>query len=305
MINIDKEIIQIWNKIKEYKRVTICTHVDPDGDTIGTAVALKEIILSNIRNIEVKISGDKYPRYLSFLDGNDIVEDSYFNESLKIVVDTSTKSRIWDKRVITCESIKIDHHKNEEKWLIAIGGDHWPATGQIIWKMINLLNLKVNQKVYDSIFVSVWTDTEGLTQRNISKVTFDVIDSIKIDKLNLLKKMELSKNELIHIKTLEGKMIIKDNIASLVTNDYVSNDYLRQMTGMLSNKKGFEVYIGITKAKDNTFRGELRSKGKVDVSKIAESFGGGGHFSSSGFKTEDYISALDVVKTLRTNYNFK
>ena len=192
MINIDKEIIQIWNKIKEYKKVTICTHVDPDGDTIGTAVALKEIILSNIRNIEVKISGDKYPRYLSFLD-NDIVENSYFNESLKIVYINKIKR---DKRVIPHKSIKIDHHKNEEEWLIAIGGDHC-ATGQIIWKMVNLLNLKVNQKVYDSI---IWTDTEGLTQRNISKETFNVIDSIKIDKSNLLKKMELSKDELTHIK---------------------------------------------------------------------------------------------------------
>ena len=171
--------------------------------------------------------------------------------------------------------------------------------------MVNLLNLKVNQKVYDSIFISVWTDTEGLTQRNISKETFNVIDSIKIDKSNLLKKMELSKDELTHIKTLEGKMIIKDNIASLVTDDCVSNDYLRQMTGILSNKKGFEVYIGITKTKDNTFRGELRSKGKVDVSKIAESFGGGGHFSSSGFKTESYTSALDLIKDLRSNHILK
>ena len=42
-------------------------------------------------------------------------------------------------------------------------------------------------------------------------------------------------------------MIIKDNIASLVTDDCVSNDYLRQMTGILSNKKGFEVYIGYNK----------------------------------------------------------
>ena len=60
--------------------------------------------------------------------------------------------------------------------------------------------------------------------------------------------------------------------------------------------------MDITKTKDNTFRGEL-SKGKVDVSKIAESFGG--HFSSSGFKTKDYISALDVVKTLRSESTYK
>lgn len=100
------------------------THIDPDGDTIGSSLALKCLINENFSNINVRISGDKNPSYLSFLEQAENVEDEFFNKSLKIVVDTSTIKRIFDKRVVTKEAIKIDHHHKENEWLMEIGGDH-------------------------------------------------------------------------------------------------------------------------------------------------------------------------------------
>ncbi|MCK5945700.1 MAG: DHH family phosphoesterase, partial [Mycoplasmataceae bacterium] len=255
-----KLLKDIWNKIKESKRITILTHVNPDGDTIGSAVALKHLILDNIKNIEVKISGDRVPEYLSIVDENDEVSDEYFNSSQVIVVDTSNKKRVFDQRVVTKESIKIDHHHDEEEWLIGIGGDNWPATGEVLYELAVVNTLTISERSMEGIFVAIWTDTEGLTQRNFTSRTKEIVELLKIDKEKMLSSLKPSEEILNLIATLDKEVVVKDGVAFLYYDKEINNDYLRKIVGELSNQYKQEVFLSLIKTK-NTFRGSLRSKG--------------------------------------------
>ncbi len=295
---------EVWEEIIKHENITIVTHIMPDADTIGSATALKHLILENTDNKNVKISSDKAPRYVSFLEESEGVSDEFFNSSQVIVVDTSTKSRFYDKRVVAERSIKIDHHPNEGKWKLEIGGDNWPATGQVLYELAKELKLKINKRAAEALWVAIWTDTEGMTQRNPSSTTIEAIKTLVEDKEVILNKLKLSKEEQEHINKLSKELVIKDNVCYLLSDDIVPNDYIRQMTALFSNKEGFEVYIGITKNNDHCYRGELRSKSKVDVSTFARVFGGGGHFNSSGFKAKSLEEGKKNIEYLINNLKF-
>ncbi len=304
-----KKIKEIWAYIKAQKTITICIHINPDGDTIGTAVALKEFIEKNTKVEKVKISGGDIPPMFNFIANeiDDNVEDEYFNNSQVIVVDTSNKKRVWDKRVITKEAIKFDHHKDQEEWLMGIGGDYWPACGQLLAEFAFMLNLKWTEKARVAITSAIVTDTENFTQRNISSSTFEVMSKMLKDGHNYLKvipkllpsaeETKLINNFLENI-TYEKDMVIFYTIEKIPTNIY------RTLVARVSSVSDKEVtlFIGGSE-KEGQLRCGLRSKGNVDVSIAAEALGGGGHYTSSGFKVSIKMSLNEIIKKVKENLN--
>ncbi|WKX02459.1 DHH family phosphoesterase [Candidatus Mycoplasma mahonii] len=292
---------KIWNEIKTNKNITILSHIDADGDTTGSATALKHLILDNTNVQEVKISGEKAPRFISFLDESEEVSDKFFNSSQVIVVDTSTISRIHDQRVNTINSIKIDHHHHENKWKLEIGGDKWPATGQILYEMAKQLDLTIPKRAAEAMWVAIWTDTEEMTQRSLSTNTWEAIEHLVQNKKDVIKKLALTTDENNSINNLRKELVVQNDICALLTETIVPNDYLRQMTALFSNEKGFEIYLGVTKVSSNIYRGELRSKGNIDVSLFAKHMGGGGHYSSSGFMCKSLKEAREFLEYIKSN----
>ena len=300
MNNLDKKFKEIWKIISNAKYITICTHTQPDGDTLGCAIALKELIKLNCKNnVDVKISGGDYPRNLTFLikEPISLVSQEYFDKSLKIVVDTSTKKRIFDQRVIPKESLKLDHHPNEEKWLYEIGGDYWPAEGQVITLMTKSLNLKVNDIVLEGLAVAILTDTEFFRERNITNETFDMMSFLMskgLDYLSLVQKMQMNVNENKLIfngcKNIQSRGIV----SWIITDDIIPNDIAKPLVSKLGELVDTEVWVAFMK-QENHFRCSIRSKKSFDVSKIAKYFGGGGHFNSAGFVIENIDKINDVI----------
>ncbi|NQZ65857.1 MAG: DHH family phosphoesterase [Mycoplasmatales bacterium] len=283
MINLYEKI---WKKISEQERIVIFTHVHPDGDTIGTSIALKELIKIKYPKIDVKISGDKYPSNLLWMKGNDNVSNEFIKHSLAILVDTSSITRTFDKRILNAkEIIKIDHHHPEgNQWSLAIEGDTVPATGQIIWDMIIKLELKYNEIVKEALWVSIWTDTSGLSERNPSKETFKAMEWVESDGIN--RKNMLGKIDLSPIQKKEILNLVKNpkkdgNVLYVINDFFVSNDLYRPATELFYKKYESEIYIFVCKLNEKLYRVGFRSK-EYDVSKVASYFGGGGHLTSSG-----------------------
>jgi phosphoesterase RecJ-like protein len=99
----DKQgLTKIYNKIKSYQKIIILPHQRPDGDCIGTAFGLKDMIKTSFPNKEVYVVGES-SEFTSFIDVPDEVEDSVFENALAISVDTASKDRVGDERFINAD----------------------------------------------------------------------------------------------------------------------------------------------------------------------------------------------------------
>ncbi|WP_029608618.1 DHH family phosphoesterase [Mycoplasma simbae] len=306
MHDLTEKFIRFWDYIQKADNITICTHVEPDGDTLGSAVALKQLILLNLSNKNVEISGGDYPRNLLFLADKKIklVSKKFFDNSLKVVVDTSTKRRIFDQRVKTEEAIKIDHHPFEGQWLFEIGGDFWPATGQVMTKMVMDLNLKVNEKIVEALAVAIITDTEFFKERNVNEETFECMKFLLANGLNynlLLKKMQLNAKENKFIFDAISGLKQKGIVTYIIVDEVVSNDVARPLVAKFAEVSTTEVSLAFLKRSQGDYRCEIRSKTTYDVSKVANKFLGGGHLNSSGFIQKDLKELNKVLSFINKN----
>lgn len=306
MQNLIEKFIGFWEYIKKSENITLCTHVEPDGDTLGSAIALKHLILLNFENKNVQISGGDYPRNLLFLQDQKIklVSKKFFDNSLKVVVDTSTKRRIFDQRVKTEEAIKIDHHPFEGKWLFEIGGDFWPATGQVMTKMVMELDLKVNEKVLEGLAVAIITDTEFFKERNVNEETFECMRFLLEKGLNynlLLKKMQLNAKENKFIFDAVSNLKQKGIVSYIIVDQVVSNDIARPLVAKFAEVSNTEVSLVYLKRSQGDYRCEIRSKTTYDVSKVANEFLGGGHLNSSGFIQKNLKQLNKVLSFINKN----
>lgn len=300
MNNLEVKFREIWKIISNAEYITLCTHTQPDGDTLGCAIALQELIKLNCKNnVDVKISGADYPRNLSFLikEPISLVNQEYFDKSLKVVVDTSTKKRIFDQRVIPEESLKLDHHPCEEKWLYEIGGDYWPAEGQVITLLVKTLNLKVNNIVLEGLAVAILTDTEFFRERNITSETFDMMSFLMskgLNYLDLVQKMQMNPNENKLIFNACKDIKTEGIVSWIITDDIIPNDIAKPLVSKLGELVDTEVWIAFMK-QENYFRCSIRSKKSFNVSQVAKHFGGGGHFNSAGFVIKEIREVNNAI----------
>ncbi len=300
-----KKYKQIWKKISEYNKITIFTHVHPDGDTIGTSIALKELIKIQFPNIEVKISGDKYPSNLLWMPENDKTDDDYIQNSLAILVDASSIKRTFDKRILNSrEIIKIDHHHPEgNEWSIAIEGDTVPATGEIVWDMIMQLNLRFNKVVQKALWVSIWTDTSGLSERNPTSKTIEALEWTEKNNASreeMINKIDLSKDDKEIIQELVQDINKNGKVIYVINDKIVSNDLYRPATELFYKKYDSEVYVFVSKIDRENYRVGFRSK-EYDVSKVASFFGGGGHLTSSGTIINNLKILDEIINHINLN----
>ncbi|ENY69620.1 Phosphoesterase DHH family protein [Mycoplasmopsis bovigenitalium 51080] len=298
---------QFWQYILENEYITLLTHKNPDGDTIGSSIALREIILLNSKKTkQVEISGGDCPRNLEFLFPNklDLVDKDFFDKSLKIVVDTCSKKRVFDQRVEPINSLKFDHHPEEDQFMFEIGGDHWPATGQLLAEMVIELNLKVNQLALQAMTVAILTDTNNFTERNISSKTFDIMSWIMskgVDYKKAINSIKLNNEEkqIIHntISTIKTEGIV----SYIISEKIISNDIVRPLVNQFLNISNSEVNLAVLKDKKGLYRCSIRSTSSFDVNEIAKIFGGGGHHNSSGF----ILNSIEEVKNVLEIINAK
>lgn len=297
---------KITQYIQDAKSVVICTHINADGDTICSALALKEI-LENYFNKKTYISGEKYPIYFDRLEKNSNVSDEIFNESLIIVLDATSKNRIFDKRVITESAIKIDHHPKMGDWLEEVVDTNSPATGQLIYQFAKELDYNFSSKFKEYIFISIWTDTDGMLNRNITNTTKSIMNEIDDVRIRALENIHIPNEISVKFQNLLNDVICKNNKCTLFVKDDFKKDYVRFLVAYIYKKAIYEssdnlALLVLIKINENEYLGELRSKPNFDVSKLAVKFGGGGHKNSSGFKCNSDIEAYEIIAYFEQKY---
>lgn len=297
------------NIIKGAEDILIVTHINPDGDAIGSSLGLYNCLLNQKKEADVLIKGaarnfDYLPNYSKIKDDESMIKVHY---NTLIVLDCGEKSRVaLDFDCCSFDNIiVIDHHITHVNFgnIDYVKGES-PATCEMLVDILNELEYEIDANIATCLYTGLITDTGCFKYSNVNSHTFDIakqlyetgidiafitrtaFDLISINKFNLLKKA---------ISNIE---LIDNNIAYLYVSKEdmeLAKDDENAHEGLVNygrDIEGVEVSIMIRQIEDNKFRISLRSNEYVDVSKIAFTFGGGGHIHAAGITCEGNIEEI-------------
>ena len=306
-------------KIEESKNIIISSHINPDGDAIGSGLSLFLALKDNYKNKNIRfILEDDVPSNMNFLEGAKLIEK--FEDSMEnipcdlfITVDSATFERIGKTGLLkkNAFSINIDHHhlSNPMYGDINIVKEASSTSEIIFFVLRDMLNIKIDKKVAEAIYTGVITDTGNFKYESTTKETFYVggeliekgIDRIKISdavyKNKSLGAMKILGKSLSEMKVIPEKKLVyfflkkefaeKENIKKYETDGIVEN---------LLEYKDCDVSVFLREIENNKIKGSMRSKNSADVNEIASIFGGGGHKRAAGFTSD--LTEEEIIKKI-------
>lgn len=289
----------IIKSIDNSNKIAITYHVSPDGDALGSALALLQGIRYYGKEAYV-ISKDLVADNLSFLPYSEEINEtsSKLREETDcvIVVDCGNYERISaELEGFTGTLINIDHHISNDRYgTINFIDSDAAATSEIIYELLIELGVEINTSISKCLYTSLVTDTgsfrysnttskthsiaSALLKNNIKHDTIhrSIFDNKSYKKLKLIS-LVLSDMELIGCGKIVFMRITKDMIDSIEIELDDSSDIV-SLGNQIKDVKGSI----LAKEVEEGVKLSFRSKNDLDVRKIAENFGGGGHIKASG-----------------------
>lgn len=295
--------------VHRHQRFLLTTHVRPDGDGLGSMLALDEILRRQGKEVQLAIASS-YPARYRFLDSAGRVKHfrqpgaEFRRADAVLVLDTGTWNQLGEfsafLRGLDVAKAVIDHHMTQDD----LGGHLFvdttaEATGRLVFEAIRALGEPLNPDAATALFVALAMDTGWFRHANAQAPTFALASElvragarpeVLYDKLfenNSLGRLKLVGLVLGRLQvTNDGKVAYTE----LRRSDYESTGATPQDSEDLVNYtrslEGVEVGLFFMEQPRGGVKVSFRSRAAVDVSRIAEQFGGGGHRLASGATIE-------------------
>ncbi|MCQ2957529.1 MAG: bifunctional oligoribonuclease/PAP phosphatase NrnA [Candidatus Gastranaerophilales bacterium] len=309
---------EIINKISEAKNILIVSHVGPDGDTIGSTLALSNIIKENFKDKNVVyVIQHKLPDIYSFLPNKENItfDNREVNIScfdLAIALDCATKKRmgyfenIYNKAKF---KINIDHHATNPSYAdINIINPAASSCGEIIFGIADKTNLNISLDTAICLYTALLTDTGAFRYSNTKGNTLLTASKLVDKGVNPQKIYEYCFEsrpvEMLKVASYamaNAKFLNNDKIAyTIVTRETLAkfnalDEHLEGIPEMLRQATSVEVAFLVKETIKNEAKFSFRSK-TTDVASLCETFGGGGHKYAAGCLLDGSIdNALEKV----------
>ena len=296
--------------INDANSVLLTTHIRPDGDACGCVRALMEIFRQLGKKAQPLFMSPLAAWYESIFDekptilGNDVQPDqlsgAYADVDLIVIVDTDSNVQLpgfadWlpdcGKKIIV-----IDHHiTGDDLGDVKLVDTAAAAAGEVIFDLIKFAGWDITERIAESIFIALSTDTGwfkfGNTDSRIFHTAAELIDAGARPNViyRLLYQSFTPARLYLMTRMLDHLQLHADSrIATqyILRKDFDETGATGPDTENLIDEcqriESVEVAALFTELADGGFRCSLRSKGKVDVRKIAQKYGGGGHTLASG-----------------------
>ena len=290
---------QIRDAIRHHKRFLLTSHINMEGDSLGSQLALKGLLEKLGKRVEVVCDGGA-PKAYRFMPGaSSVRERPIFAYEVAFVLDCPLLSRIGKiQRFIDPEKplCVIDHHISNEYF----GTVNWvepkaAAVGEMVYELFKIMKVRIDRNDAVNLYVSIVTDTGSFRYSNTTRQTHRITAEL------IAKGVEPSKtaSDLYESHSLSSRRLLTDVLKTLaVTPDgtvawlKVTGATLRRWGATSQETEGFvdfprsiagvKVAFSLREAGPNQTKVSLRAKGGADVNKIAKAFGGGGHRAASG-----------------------
>ena len=288
----------ILEEIKGAETIVILTHETPDGDAIGSSLAMKLAIRQLGKEADVIIP--KYSRIFEFLpEANQIEQDSEIDKyDLAISVDCSDLKRLAGVEYFESakKKIEIDHHS-----INTMFGDYnfvnpvAPACCEILIGMFEYFGIEITQELGTCIITGIITDTGGFQYSAVTPETFEFAAELLqkgVNISNVYQKVLSTKTrahfELSRIVSARMEFFHEGRVAFTYMNledeqkvGAEEGDH-EGIVELGRNIEGVEVSIFIREKEENGYKVSLRSKDYVNVADVALMLGGGGHIKAAG-----------------------
>lgn len=311
---------EIAKQIKKHKKFFVVGHQNPDGDSIGSTLAVTSVLRRMGKTVYPYADSMPGPD-LGFLPGLNSVHTppipKKFDYDAVIFLECSDKRRGGNLEEVFASDavlINIDHHITGEFY------GHYnyidakaSSTAEIIFSLFELMKVKLEPKEATCLYTGLATDTGRFVHSNTTAEAFRaaaglVAAGADIKTINKeiyytrsyaetkINGRALEKMQLLCAKKLSVITLTKEDFAMFNANPSHTQGIVSQPIMI----PGVEVSI-LIKEEEDKVSVNLRSSGAVDVSAIAQHFGGGGHARAAGFKTKDKNLAELTVDLLQVS----
>lgn len=306
------EATKIAETLGSAQRVIILQADNPDGDSLGSALALEQI-LHELGKEPILYCGVDIPSYLTFMQGWDRVSKDVPNQfDASIIVDTSALSlfeqleKTGQKGWIAAKpTIVLDHHavENSISFATVVCNHAAVATGELIYELAKQLNWPLNQTAKEMLASAIMSDSLGLTTDATSGRSIHIMGELVEGGVSIAalehKRRELGRKspELLRYKgeLLQRIEFYADNRVATITIPWreieqYSPQYNPSMLVIDDMRMaiGTQIAIAFKLYSDGHVTAKIRANyGHPIAGKLAEHFGGGGHAYASGFKVNE------------------
>jgi len=290
---------EVLSFLKEQDRFFIATHINPEGDALGSSIALS-MALEAMGKTTVVYDRDSVPEYYRFLPGHERVASSTSDLQTKdfhlALLDCNIPERAGIDGVQFRRALVIDHHETEKDF----GDIKWvrpdaAATGIMVFYLIKELEMKITQEIAVNLYAALTIDTGTFRYANTSaevlKVAAELVEAganPAFISTNLYETWSEKRFRLfiMALNTLE----IRENVAftavtrGMFRETSTTAEDTENFSGVPRMMVDIKISAFFRETDENHWKVSLRSKGDINVSRIASIFGGGGHKNAAGYR---------------------
>lgn len=292
------DITVFYNLIKNNNSFMVTSHISPDGDSIGSLLAMTHVLLDFGKKV-TPVVNDDIPEKYKFLPGSNLIikENTDFYDAI-ICLDSGDEERLGFKKSLKeygSKIINIDHHKSNTFFGdFNIIDSSASSVGEILYRLLEN-KVAINYNIALNIYTSIITDTGSVKYSNTTPLTLKILaelvaKGIKPDFVSrhVFEKRSLSSIELLKLALDTLEISAEGKLASLyITQDMIKTTGAKDedTDGIINYPReieGVEVAVLFKEYEESLIKVGFRSNDWVDVGEIAEKFNGGGHLRAAG-----------------------
>jgi bifunctional oligoribonuclease and PAP phosphatase NrnA len=278
--------------VSEAQTFVLTSHMRPDCDAIGSEMGLAHALRSRGKSVRI-INCDPVPPHISFIDPNNEVEvlgrdvtATDFAPDVHIVLDTSAWAQLGPMaevlRNTAAQRVVIDHHVSEDDLgAMMFKNPTAESTGRLVLEAINALGITLTPDMATPLFAALATDTGWFRFASVTEESFVAATQL----VRAGARPRLHGRILTKVKSdLAGRLlwtaVTQDDLRAVGAEPTDTEDVINRLLGVA----GVEVSLLMMELNPHETKVSFRSRSPVDVHKIAELFGGGGHRAAAGVR---------------------
>lgn len=304
-------IHKFGNIVESVDRILIISHNKPDGDTLGANLALRQALIRKGKRVTSACS-DPVPSISKFLPFSDLFTQEFVLEDFDcvVVVDTATKKLVnffetypelnrTRKPIIT-----IDHHYSGSPFgTLNIIDHNATSTTSLLLDIFSELSWPIDSHIATCLLNGIYTDTGSFMHSNTTKkvlrqaamlakigADFTTIQKNNFKRTNI-RKLKLM-GEVLSQLEVDEQGVVQSGVKKTTFEKYnADSDDLSVVADMICSIPNTEYSILFTESQQGVVKASLRTrKDEVNVAKLAENYGGGGHTKAAGFRVQGSLS---------------